>query len=210
MVQMRSDRRVGRTRRRLKEALLELINARDYDAISIHDITERADVGRSTFYSHFASKDELLFSGFDEWLLSLADAPPSHASEAASDRRGAVRLRFSLPLLEHLRTQRRFVLATIADARDAGLQRKTTALLAEVVRRELARISGRAARATAKRGARVAAERLQEAQAHCVVGAFLGLAAWWLKEGQGLSAEEVDEVFQGVALSRGTEVPSSR
>ena len=59
MSSQRPDRRVRRTKRRLKAALLESINERDYDTITIEDITEQADVGRSTFYSHFTSKDDL-------------------------------------------------------------------------------------------------------------------------------------------------------
>ena len=58
------DRRVRRTRQRLKEALLELIAGQPYESITVEDITRRADVGRSTFYSHYTSKDELLFTGF--------------------------------------------------------------------------------------------------------------------------------------------------
>lgn len=55
------DRRVVRTRILLQQALLELIAAKGYDAVTIHDITERANVGRATFYLHYQSKDELFF-----------------------------------------------------------------------------------------------------------------------------------------------------
>ncbi|HZD98370.1 MAG TPA: TetR/AcrR family transcriptional regulator [Micromonosporaceae bacterium] len=60
------DRRVRRTRRNLGEALIALIVERGYDRITVQDILDRADVGRSTFYAHFRDKDALLVSSFDE------------------------------------------------------------------------------------------------------------------------------------------------
>ncbi len=60
------DRRVRRTRRNLGEALIALIVERGYDRITVQDILDRADVGRSTFYAHFRDKDALLMSSFDE------------------------------------------------------------------------------------------------------------------------------------------------
>jgi AcrR family transcriptional regulator len=54
------DRRVERTRRLLTEALMELIREKGYDDITVQDVLDRADVGRSTFYAHFRNKDQLL------------------------------------------------------------------------------------------------------------------------------------------------------
>ena len=53
------DRRVARSREMLHQALLSLIIEKDYEAITVEDICERANVGRSTFYAHFTSKDDL-------------------------------------------------------------------------------------------------------------------------------------------------------
>lgn len=58
----KTDRRVQRTRERLQKALIELIDERQYDAITIQDIVDRANVGRTTFYLHYSSKDELFIS----------------------------------------------------------------------------------------------------------------------------------------------------
>ncbi|MBZ0280447.1 MAG: TetR/AcrR family transcriptional regulator [Anaerolineae bacterium] len=54
------DRRIQRTRRLLRGALVELVKERGYDTITIQDITERANLGRTTFYLHYQSKEELL------------------------------------------------------------------------------------------------------------------------------------------------------
>jgi AcrR family transcriptional regulator len=56
------DRRVQRTRELLRKALTELISERGYDAITIQDIVDRANLGRTTFYAHYNSKDELFMS----------------------------------------------------------------------------------------------------------------------------------------------------
>lgn len=58
------DRRVRKTREALYSAFVALIVERGYDAISVQDIIDAADVGRTTFYAHFKSKDELLRFGF--------------------------------------------------------------------------------------------------------------------------------------------------
>src|ERR1700722_7186317 len=54
------DRRIQRTRKALLEAFTALFLERRYDHIKVADIIERADVGRSTFYEHFADKEAIL------------------------------------------------------------------------------------------------------------------------------------------------------
>jgi AcrR family transcriptional regulator len=56
------DRRIERTRQLLSKALMDLIIERGYESITIQDITDRANVSRTTFYLHFKDKDELLFA----------------------------------------------------------------------------------------------------------------------------------------------------
>jgi len=66
-----TDRRVQRTRQLLRDALVSLILEKGYQKITIQDIIDRANVGRSTFYSHYRDKDDLLLSGFDELAHDL-------------------------------------------------------------------------------------------------------------------------------------------
>jgi AcrR family transcriptional regulator len=56
------DRRVERTRELLQKALMDLIAERGYDSITVQDIVDRANLGRTTFYLHYNSKDELFMS----------------------------------------------------------------------------------------------------------------------------------------------------
>jgi AcrR family transcriptional regulator len=62
------DRRVQRTQKSLRDALIELIQEKHYDTISVQDIIGRANVGRSTFYLHFRDKEDL-FRG--DWQRML-------------------------------------------------------------------------------------------------------------------------------------------
>ncbi|WP_225725824.1 MULTISPECIES: TetR/AcrR family transcriptional regulator [unclassified Nocardia] len=74
---MSLDRRILRTRRRLAEALLDLTQEKDFDAISITDITERADVSRVTFYDHYRDRDDLLIAALGESLDEITGAARS-------------------------------------------------------------------------------------------------------------------------------------
>ena len=58
----KSDRRVQRTRELLQQALIELIEERDYDTITVQEIVDHANVGRTTFYDHYSGKDDLFMS----------------------------------------------------------------------------------------------------------------------------------------------------
>lgn len=56
------DRRVQRTRESLQQALVALVGERRYETITIQDIADRANLGRTTFYLHYTSKDDLFMS----------------------------------------------------------------------------------------------------------------------------------------------------
>ena len=63
------DRRAARTRRALHGALISLILRKGYDAITVQEIIDEADVGRATFYAHYRGKEDLLRGG----LVRTAD-----------------------------------------------------------------------------------------------------------------------------------------
>ncbi|MGT2951679.1 TetR family transcriptional regulator [Streptococcus cuniculi] len=54
------DRRIKKSRAAIYQAFIHLLNQQPYDTITVQDIIDMADVGRSTFYAHFASKEMLL------------------------------------------------------------------------------------------------------------------------------------------------------
>ena len=54
------DRRVSKTKKAIYQAFLQVLNDKGYDATTVQDIIDLADVGRSTFYCHYESKELLL------------------------------------------------------------------------------------------------------------------------------------------------------
>src|SRR5512147_2130636 len=86
------DRRVRRTRGALRDALVSLIIERGWDGFSVQDLCERADVGRSTFYLHFADKEEVIGGAFADLGREL---------RAQLARSGAGPLGYSRGLLDH-------------------------------------------------------------------------------------------------------------
>jgi AcrR family transcriptional regulator len=67
------DRRVRRTQHLLAKALIALTLEKGYEAVTIRDITERADIGYATFFRHYHDKDELLKDVLDVVLTELID-----------------------------------------------------------------------------------------------------------------------------------------
>jgi AcrR family transcriptional regulator len=70
------DRRSQRTRQLLSTAFVQLLREKGYSAITVSNIIERADVGRSTFYSHYRDKDDLFVSELDRVIEVLGDRIP--------------------------------------------------------------------------------------------------------------------------------------
>jgi AcrR family transcriptional regulator len=85
----RRDRKRLETRNGLAAVALELFTERGFDAVTVNDIADRADVDPSTFYRHFGSKEAVIFSDLGDWTGQLRDAVRAQPAE--------------LPLLEAMR-----------------------------------------------------------------------------------------------------------
>lgn len=66
-----TDRRIARSKRALRTALIELMEERGLDGLSVNDLCARADLNRGTFYNHFHDKDDLLTTLEDEIIADL-------------------------------------------------------------------------------------------------------------------------------------------
>ena len=78
---MPENRRVKMTKSMMKEALLELLEKKPLDKITVKDVCENADVNRSTFYSYYESIEQLLLEIEDDVLNQLPMYPDSPEGE---------------------------------------------------------------------------------------------------------------------------------
>lgn len=175
----RPDRRVARTRRALQDALIAEILVKGYDAVTVQDILDRADVGRSTFYAHFDDKQALLVSG----IAGLRGYLASHRDRERP-------LAFSLAMFEHVEGQRELGRATFGRKSGAVVHDQMRRMAQALVRDDLAELAG-------KRGAGpVPIDAIVEV----VVGALLALLAWWLDHRVKRSAAELDAMFRALVM----------
>lgn len=178
------DRQIRRTQNLLREALATLLHQKDYDAIVVKEILERANVGRSTFYTHFKNKDDLLISGIHEMLGAVgpADRPsaPKHTDLLTW---------FSLPIFEHHDRQRRG---------SVRIGRKGRAVVHEYLERILADLMSGDARRAVISGRKRSGGVPPELIAQFVASTFILVLNWWMEHGTALSAKEVNEMFRAM------------
>ena len=81
MLKNPEDRRARRSRKLLKESLLELMKQKTFAEISVRDVTDAADMNRGTFYLHYSGTTELLQSVEEDLLAELQELVDSHMQE---------------------------------------------------------------------------------------------------------------------------------
>lgn len=175
------DRRVLRTRALLQDALIALIPQRGYAAITVEDICEKANIGRSTFYTHYAGKDELRSATIDAHLRSL-----SHRRAPQDLDMSGHLFAFSLPMFEHAHAFRSLHHALLSSSHDT-IHDEMRERIRQAIRNELAE----------KRIGRE--DVLAEFTVQFISGAFLAVLAWWIAADTGLSSAQVDDFFQQMA-----------
>ena len=111
------DRRIAKSRRALRGALVELMEERGYDALTVNDLCERADTSRGTFYNHFRDKDGLLAVLEDEVMADLDALQGRMQSITLADmlafRATGRPLPFLVELFDYLREQSDFLHAVL-------------------------------------------------------------------------------------------------
>lgn len=181
------DRRVQRTRALLLSALLDLIVERGYEEVSVQDIVDRANVGRSTFYVHFLDKRELLLSGVERLQLHLVQQRTAALTPAIESE---PLLRFSLPLFQHIHANLRFCRALLGSQSSAIVEPQMRRFLADMMQEELA--------AYAASGT-VDAVPLEVVVQH-TVSALLGVLRWWMNQPTPHAPEEIDRHFRALSV----------
>lgn len=178
------DRRVEKTVALLRSSLGALMTEKPYKDIAVKEILNRANVGRSTFYTHFADKDDLLLSCIQAMLGSSGQGGWGSVRAKAE---GDV-LWFSLPILEHIERHRANRSATTrppgSQALHQHLQHAITTLIEDDVRVALRRTT---------RSARHASPTLL---VRWIASTFILVLNWWVESERPLPAREADSLFR--------------
>jgi AcrR family transcriptional regulator len=169
---------VQRTQRLLHHAVLELLHERGWDAITVQDVCERADVGRSTFYVHFADKEELLVSGFAELRKELRAAAIAEPTKP---------LAFTRALLEHTREYEPVYRALLGRRTAQVVYRSWIEVVTELIDEDLAKL--------------VPAGPLRSAAVRYLAGAMWELLSWWSEQRKRSSSVDLDGTFRRLTLA---------
>lgn len=183
-----TDRRVQRTYDLLHGALASLIHEKAYDAIVVKEILARANVGRSTFYTHFRDKDELLVRAIGDMIRAGDATPPATRSERAEWL-----LRFSVPVLEHIEGFRHTAHRAAHVRGQRVVHERLRQMLAELITDDMRRAELHGV--TGERDG-VPLSLLAE---H-IASTFVLLLNWWVERSVALSALEVNDVFRALIL----------
>lgn len=190
MAEKTTDRRVQRTRRLLHTALMSLILEKKYEFITVQEVLDRADVGRSTFYMHFRDKDELLFSGFQyletflESVRGASTTPPGKSYERI--------ISFSLPMFEHAQEYRRINRALLGSSAEAVVRRRIHSVLAGIVGREL--------KLELQKRRLGNGPLSPELLAHFLVSTYVSVLTWWLNSKNPDSPGEIDVAYRALVI----------
>ncbi|MFF9098696.1 MULTISPECIES: TetR/AcrR family transcriptional regulator [unclassified Streptomyces] len=172
------DRRVRRTRAALRTALVDLVLAKGFHAITVEEIAERANVGRATFYAHYRDKEDLLVGIVQDLAADRERLLPAVEQAQARGFTG-------LPVLyvfQHARQERAVYRVILRGEGDGRALREFTEIIcaqAEKVFRTRADQLGATPRVPL------------DVVARAWTGELIGLLTWWVENDTGYSAEEI-------------------
>ena len=180
MEQHKEDRRTRRTRQLLRGALLALLKEKRYEAVSVQDIIERADVARSTFYVNYIDKDDLLVGKWGVFASNLGH----HAELKIHEEENSKSVFPTGTWFQHIQAQEP-ILKIIARDSAMDLAMKT---LHGILRRD---IQAKVQRHLTKDGSIPSSLVIDY-----MASSLMTLIKWWVKNDMSYSAEQMDEIFQ--------------
>jgi AcrR family transcriptional regulator len=200
----RTDRRIQRTRQSLRSALLELIKEKGYDSISTEEITERANVGRATFYLHYKDKEDLLLDEFREMtnqkVQVLSEIPFSAWLQSGEDAGTAKGKRPAPPLLivfEHIYDNAELYNILVKSERSGRIIERIRKISTEAIVKFV----------ETKTKTDPIPFRFKvpiEFFAAFFSGALLSTVDWWLEEGLHHTPREITYLFQDLFIQGAT------
>jgi AcrR family transcriptional regulator len=180
----RFERHKQRTRQLLMRATLELISEKGYEEVSVQDITDRADLGRGTFYLHFKNKEEVLWMILEEYFNRETTAVDERVASEPSPKKEFL----SWVAFFESAIQQQQVYLLIKNAHSAFLRERVYQYLLTVYERNL-----RSGRYTAF------IDLPADFLAAFASGAMLSVLDWWMADPHKYTARQVAEmVYQMV------------
>lgn len=188
----KSDLRIERTRTSLWTALLELIEERGYDELSVMDITERAKVNRTTFYRHYEDKDDL----FRQGCVDLCDS-------IIAEMRLISKLELDTDLSWLPRYVRRMFECIDADRRVFGVlcgPKSNPEFLRIMEDKVSAFMMNERLNSWALLSSRVGDQEVAELFAYSITSLLIGLSMRWLRSPSPVSVDRVSEIYSTIVV----------
>lgn len=126
MTQLAGNLRVRRTQKLLRDALIELIEERNFEALTIGELTERAMVSRAAFYRNYQDKYDLVEQIFEEAMSDLLNA----VGELGREHPAEVWVKF----FEHIAEYDRLYRALLGKKGSPWFVRKMRASLTDLIK----------------------------------------------------------------------------
>jgi AcrR family transcriptional regulator len=197
MKKQQGDRRVTRTHQMLRDALFALIEEQGYDMLSIQDITERANIGRATFYAHYSDKEQLLLASVKELLADMHQHMPLLSTADVLEKQQSLSVFVFRHVMEHAHIYRALL-------NERGASIVLVRLRADTGKSIEALISSVLAEARFTLPLDLVAD-------YCAASLW-ALVQWWLKNDFPLSVEEMGQLYwklinQGLIQTLGVRPP---
>ncbi len=205
------DRRVQKTRKLLQDALIELVSEKGYESVTIQEILDKANVGRSTFYAHFQDKDQLLRSIldyldqlFEQHKKQLLDATKNFGNADNTDL--TLGLSPTLSLFQFVGQNHRFFKAMLGN-RAYGIFVKPIydyvfahvhGIFTKPIHDDMFAHLHEPFKILRSREKYSSLE--SEIAAHYFVSALMGILVWWVEKDTPCTAEEIDRLFRELAM----------
>jgi AcrR family transcriptional regulator len=182
MKTVKHDRRSQRTHRLLAGALVALLFEHRYTDLTVQDILDRADIGRTTFYRHYWDKDDLLTSEMERVLDVLSRqthlGPPDRVLPLPS-----------FGIFQHMQEQQAlYRVLERGQAIDVVLTTVKTRLREQIEQHWYQTL----AKSIDDLSVRIAAQS--------VVGTFVTLLQWWMENDIPLSPAQMDAYFHQLTV----------
>lgn len=202
------DRRTLRTRKQLREALMELTLDKGYDLVTVEDITERADLGRTTFYLHYRDKDELLMESIETTANELVQQVEKMQTRGANT--GFPSTPFELAFQHAAENSTLYRILLKSDVASKALTRlrafiSSSARLYLPALANYGKMPGDLPREMSKNLPDIPPRLLQQVSDY-FASSLLGVLTWWLEEGMPYQPREMASFFLTIFVGGAREI----